>query len=324
MGRDYYEVLGVDRKASADEIKRAYRRLIKKYHPDRNPDDPSAEGRFKEVQAAYDVLGNKEKRAEYDQFGEAAVGHWQTEPTGQRVYTWGSGSQIPYDDLQDLFSAFGGGASGASVFGDLFGGGRARTGRRRKARPTPTPGRDEERVVRLSFEEAVRGTTVEVPVSQDGKKRETLQVRIPAGVEDGKRIRIRGRGGSGRAGGAAGDLYLRCEVGRHPYYRRQGRDIHVDLPVSIVEAALGAKVEVPTLSGPVTLTIPPGTSSGARLRLRGKGIQPPDGAAGDQIVDVQVVAPRSLNETQQRILEQLRDALDQDPREQVRWRTATS
>jgi DnaJ-class molecular chaperone len=319
MGRDYYEVLGVDRTASADEIKRAYRRLIKKYHPDRNPNDPSAEGRFKEVQAAYDVLGDKDKRAEYDQFGEAAVGRWETQPTGQRVYTWGGGSQIPFDDLQDLFSAFGGGGSGASVFGDLFGGGATRTGRRRRAGAQPAQGRDEERVVRLSFEEAVRGATVDVPLHSDGKARETLQVKIPAGVEDGSRIRIRGRGGSGRAGGAAGNLYLRCEVGRHPYFRRDGLDIHVDLPISIVEAALGEKLEVPTLSGPVTLTIPPGTSSGARLRLRGKGIQPPNGTAGDQIVVVQVVAPRSLDETQRQLLEQLRGTLNQDPRSNVRW-----
>ncbi len=321
MGRDYYEVLGVDRTASADEIKRAYRRLIKKYHPDRNPDDPSAEGRFKEVQAAYEVLGNKDKRAEYDQFGEAAVGRWETQPTGQRVYTWGGGSQIPFEDLQDLFSAFGGRGSGASVFGDLFGGAATRTGRQRRAAPPPTQGRDEERVVQLSFEEAVRGTTVEVSVHSDGKARETLHVKVPAGVEDGSRIRIRGRGGSGRAGGAAGHLYLRCEVGRHPFFRREGLDIHLDLPISITEAALGAKLEVPTLGGPVTLTIPPGTSSGVRLRMRGKGIRPPSGTAGDQIVAIQIVTPRSLDPAQQRLLEQLRDSLSEDPRRHVRWRT---
>ena len=318
MGRDHYKTLGVDRNASAEEIKRAYRRLTKQYHPDRNPNDPTAERKFKEVQQAYEVVGDKDKRAEYDQFGEAGVGQWDTDPRGQRVYTWG-GSQIPFDDLQDLFGAFGG---GASVFEDVVNraGGRSRP--RRKARSEPEPGRDIERTVNLSFEQVVTGTTVEIDIPGDGasrRGRQTLDVRIPPGVEDGQRIRIKSKGSPGANGGPPGDLFLVCSVRPHPFFRREGLDLHLDVPVSIPDAVLGAKVEVPTLAGPVTLTIPPGTAGGSKLRLGGKGIRDASGNTGDQIVILRVVPPRTLTDEQRRLFEQLAATMHENPRKGLKW-----
>jgi DnaJ-class molecular chaperone len=318
MGRDFYKTLGVDRNASAEQIKRAYRKLTKQFHPDRNPNDPEAERRFKEVQEAYEVLGDKDKRADYDQFGDAAVGHVETGPTGQRVYTWGSGTQIPVDDLEDLFTAFGG---GASVFGDVFGRGRARTARRRRHKPPPAPGQDVERTVNLSFEQAVHGSNIEVDVTRDGQKRQTLDVKIPPGVEDGQRIRVKGGGMPGHNGGPQGDLFLRCSVRPHAYFQRDGLDILVDLPISLAEAALGAKVEVPTIAGPVEMTVPPATSSGAKLRLRGKGLHNAAGTTGDQIVVIRVVSPKTLTDQQRRLLEEFNESLAENPREHAPWRT---
>ena len=316
MARDYYEVLGVDRSASADEIKRAYRRLTKKYHPDRNPNDASAEQRFKEVQQAYEILGDKQKRAQYDQFGDAGVGRWETDPGGQRVYSWGGTSQIPADDLQDLFSAFGG---GASVFGDLF----SRTGRgarrRREPRRAPTRGQDVERTANLSFDQAVHGTTIEVDVTRDGRTSQTLRVKIPPGVENGQRIRIKGGGRAGHNGGAAGDFYLNCSVRPHPYFRREGLDVYLEAPISIIEAALGTSIDIPTVTGTVQLKIPEGTAGGSKLRLRGRGIRDAAGNTGDQIVVVRVVPPKSLSREQRQLLERLGETLTDDPRAQAQW-----
>lgn len=314
MGRDFYKTLGVDRSASADQIKRAYRRLTKKYHPDRNPDDPSAEQKFKEVQEAYSVLGDAQKRSDYDRFGDAAVGHWDTDPGGQRVYTWGSGAQVPFDDLEDLFSAFGG---GASVFRDFPGRGRRAPGRRKAP---PARGQDVERAVNLSFDQAVKGTTVEMDVARIGPGgRETLDVRIPPGVRDGQRIRLKGKGRPGANGGPAGDLYLACSVRPHAYFRREGQDIYLDVAVSITEAALGTKIEVPTLSGPVEMTIPPGTPGGSKLRLRGRGIAGGDGSPGDQYVVVRIVPPKSLTDEQKELLKRLGESLAENPRRDVPW-----
>jgi DnaJ-class molecular chaperone len=317
MSSDYYKILGVDRRASDDEIKRAYRQLTKMYHPDRNPDDPATETRFKEVQEAYEVLGDKEKRAEYDRFGDAAVGHWDVDPQGRRVYSWGGDSRIPYDDLQDLFGAFGG---GASVFEDLFGGagGRPRTGRRRARPQRARPGQDVQRTVNLSFEQAVHGMSVEVDVTTGGN-RQTIEVKVPAGVEDGQRIRVKGKGLPGQNGGPPGDLYLRCSIRPHAYFRRQGRDIYLDVPVTITEAALGTKIEVPTMDGPVQLTVPSGTGAGAKLRLRGRGIREPSGAIGDQFVVISIVPPEKLTDRQRELLEELSETLEPSPRDELKW-----
>jgi DnaJ-class molecular chaperone len=314
-GRNLYEVLGVKQSASQDEIKRAYRRLAKEYHPDRNPNDASAEGKFKEVQQAYEILGNAEKRADYDRFGEAGVGEWATGPQGQRVYQWGGGSSINMDDLEELMSAFGGGGGPrASVFEQIFGGPRGR-------RAAPQRGADEAGSVSLSFRQAFDGAIVTVQLSKRGDGRnETLDVKIPAGVEDGQKIRIAGRGHTGRHGGPAGDFYLVCRVQRHPYFTRHGADIHLDVPISVCESALGAKIDVPTMGGPVTLSVPEGTASGRKLRLKGRGFPKRGGSErGDQYAIIRVVPSESLTEEQRRLYEKLRDLERHDPRAACKW-----
>jgi len=316
--RDHYEVLGVKKEASLDEIKRAYRSLAKKYHPDRNPNDPSAEAKFKEVQHAYSVLNDPQKRAQYDQYGDVAVGEWQTRPTGERVYQWGGGSSVQAEDLEDFFSAFGGQGArghgvGESIFEQIFSGGR-RGGR---AAPPQQPV-EEHHQVNLTFDQAINGTTLSLRLSRAGKGDETIEVKIPPGVEHGQKIRVRGRG-AGRNGGP-GDIILVCQVGSHPYFRREGADIYFDLPVSVPEAVLGAKIEVPTISGRGTVTLPPGAASGSKLRLRGQGVvKRGTGERGDQYVVVQIVPPKQLSDEEKKLYEQLRTMKGQNPRSQTPW-----
>ncbi len=311
--KDYYEILGVSKSASADEIKRAYRRLAKQYHPDRNPGDPSAETKFKEVQAAYEVLKDQQKRAQYDQFGPAAVGDWRTDPSGQRVYTWSTaGPKISLDDMEDLFSAFGGfGGMGDTrqdgPFADVFR--RGGRGRERRRAPAAQRGQDLEKLVNLSFEQAALGTKIEVDrIGADGR-RQTLTVKMPAGVENGQRIRLKGKGNPGSDGGPPGDLFLKVNVRPHPRLRREGLDLYVDLPLTIAQASLGTKVDVPTLNGTVTITIPKGTDGGSRLRLAGQGIKLAGKPAGDLFVVVRVTAVKNPTQQQERLLRELAETL---------------
>ncbi|MDO8632277.1 MAG: DnaJ C-terminal domain-containing protein [Phycisphaerales bacterium] len=319
--RDHYEVLGVSRSASTDEVKRAYRSLAKKYHPDRNPGDPSAEGKFKEVQHAYTVLIDPKKREQYDQFGDVAVGEWQTRPTGEQVYQWGGGSSVGVEDLEDLFSAFGGrgsGGRGEGVFEQIFGN-SAQRGPSRRAGTAPRSPVDEEHPVELTFDQAVHGTTVTLDLSHGRRGHETIEVKIPSGIEAGQKIRVRGRV-PGRNGGPPGDLILICNVAPHPYFHRDGLDIYLDVPVSVTEAALGAKIDVPTIDGHATVTLPPGTPSGSKLRLKGRGIVRSSAAErGDQYVVVQIVPPKSLSEEQRKMYEMLRESDRQDPRSRCPW-----
>ncbi len=319
--RDFYEVLGVKRDSSREEIKRAYRVLAKKYHPDRNPNDPKAEQNFKEVQQAYEVLGDPKKRADYDQYGEAGVGRFATDPHGHQVYTWGGGSAVNVEDLEDLFSAFGGsrGSGRASIFEEFVGG----FGRRRPTRRAPERGSDEERVLPLSLEQVAHGATVTVRLrSSDNGQQETIEVQVPAGVLEGQKIRIPGRGRVGQRGGAAGDFYLVCSLQPHPYFHRDGSDLSIELPLTVAEASLGARVEVPTLDGPVMVTVPVGSASGTRLRLKGRGL-PRRGASerGDQFVVVQIVPPRAMTKEQRSAMEQLKQSDPADPRAGCPWKT---
>ncbi|NLU20410.1 MAG: J domain-containing protein [Phycisphaerae bacterium] len=335
--RDYYEVLGVPRTASADEIKRAYRKLAKQYHPDRNPGNKSAEARFREVQAAYDVLGDAEKRRAYDQWGHAGVGGgggpggaagWRAGPSGERVYTWRSGGpDIPIEDLDDLIGAFararqGRRGGGGGIFEELFGGFRGRGGRGVQAEEEPPGSRDIEHEIELTFDQAVRGTTLDLrltPTDGHGHS-ENIRVKIPAGVADGQRIRVKGKGQPGGPGMPPGDLYIVTRVAPHPYFRRLGNDIYLDLPLTISEATLGAKVSIPTLAGPTVLTIPPGTPSGAKLRLKGKGVTPAGGKPpGDQYAVVRIVPPKNLTPRQRELLEQFRETGEGNPRENLGW-----
>ncbi len=322
---DLYTELGVSKTATQNEIRSAYRKLAKKFHPDRNPGNKQAEEKFKRVQDAYDILGDEKKRQDYDQFGKAGVGQFVNEG-GNQYYTWGEGTKVKYDDLEDLFSAFGGGGGDdrASVFEQIFGGRGGRTRRTATQPRGPVKGQDVERVVNLTFDQAIHGTKVELDLVYNGRrgeKRQAITVKIPPNVADGQKIRARGKGGPGQSGGDNGDLIIVCRVARHPHFRREGHDIHLDVPISVTEAILGTKVDVPTLHGTITVTIPPGTSSGAKLRLREKGIPAAGNGStpGDQIITVQIEVPNSLDEEGRSAIESVKEALETEPRKKLSW-----
>ncbi len=308
MPRDYYEVLGVSRKATEQELKSAYRKLARQYHPDRNPGDKEAEAKFKEVQQAYDVLSDPKKRQQYDQFGadfEQMAGA-RGGPGGFQ-FRWGGPGQgagnfdfSQFGDAQSLFEQFFGGAAGAAG---------ASGGRRKGRRGQAEFSQDLEQEIDVDFLTAAKGGAIELPSGG-----ERLKLDVPAGVADGARLRLRGQGQSG------GDLYVKVHVRPHAYFRREDRDILVDVPVSVSEAILGCKLDVPTIDGTVTISIPPGTSSGQRLRLRGKGLpSPAGGARGDQYVEVKVMVPKKPDERSRELIEEFAKRNPQSPREGLRW-----
>ncbi len=348
--RDYYEVLGLDRGASEDEIKKAYRRLAMKHHPDRNPDDLSSEEKFKEASEAYEILANGEKREAYDRFGHAGVD----------ASAGGMGGGFD-GSFSDIFS---------DVFGDIFGG--ARSGRSSVQR-----GADLRYSLDLQLEQAVSGDSVEVGIPVlaacedcDGsgakpgtspttcpdcggsgqirvaqgffslqqtcprcrgagkvitdpcrtcggggrvEKRKTLSVKIPAGVDTGDRIRLAGEGEAGLHGGPPGDLYVQIEVREHPIFQREGKHLYCDAPISFADAALGGELEVPTLDGRVKLKIPPETQTGKMFRLRGKGVTPVrGGSVGDLLCRVLVETPVKLDDAQKELLREFKKSLEAD------------
>jgi molecular chaperone DnaJ len=294
LEKDYYADLGVAKDAPAKEIKRAYRKLAQQYHPDTTAGDPDKETRFKVVNEAYSVLSDDTTRAEYDQEREAfARGAYAGAPGGSTQY-------VTVEDLGDLF----GGGSGFGGLGDLFG---------RGARSVSRAGADLEADVSLSFHEAVSGATRSL-ITSNGR---TVAVKIPAGVNDGARIKVAGKGAPGSGGGPAGDLYVRVHAASHPVFGRSGKDLKLDVPITFSEAALGSKITVPTLDGTVTLRVPEGTQSGTRLKVSGKGVATPKGA-GDLIVTVNVVVPTHLDDEQRSLLEKLHDhEADHNPRDHL-------
>lgn len=307
--KDPYKILGVSRSSSRDEIKRTYRRLAKKYHPDRNPDNKDAETKFKEVQAAYEVLGDPKRRAQYDQFGSGGP-----RPDFQ---AWTSGGASPFEGIQFDF-----GDSGdlSSIFEQFFHRPGSRQRSRRASRRPLSRGANLEHTVELSFEEATRGTSREIRLSTGGPegKTERIEFHIPAGVADNQRIRVKGKGHEGPGG--RGDLMIHCRVKPHPYFRRDGNDILLDLPLSLVEAIRGAKIEIPTLDGITRVTVPSGTSGGTKLRLRGKGIQAQRGSkSGDMYVVTSVVVPKKITPGVSELLDALADELNQNPRQGLGW-----
>jgi curved DNA-binding protein len=346
--RDYYEVLGVSRTASADEIKKAHRKLVRQYHPDVNKNNPAATEKFKEVQEAYDVLSDASKRALYDQYGHAGVGAGvgtggrpggpggpggdpfesfrRGRPGRSGAYTWQGGPGVTVEEFDPADFDTGGAFSG--VFEQLFGrgmrgeggpgvgpgpgAGRPRAGRRAAA---PPPANDVEYPVTLSFQQAARGTTLSLQLDR-GSSKETLEVHIPPGVKDGSRVRIRGKGE--QSGTTPGDLFIITRVADHPYFSRDGLDVDLELPVSVYEALLGAKVTVPTLDGPVTLTVPPHTSSGSKLRIKGRGIFRGQ-EKGDQLVAIKIILPRELDDEDRKTIEKLSQKHPINAREDVKW-----
>lgn len=290
--RDYYEVLGVSKNASDDEIKKAYRKLAVKYHPDKNPGDKEAEAKFKEINEAHDVLSDKQKRARYDQFGHAGVG-------GASDGAYGGFSGNPFGGFnyngQTFNFDFGGGGLD-DILGNLFGFGA--TGGRR-----PRRGADYQTAVTLTFEEAIFGTTKTVTV--DGAD---LKVKIPAGIDDGMSIRLRGKGGPAPEGGTEpGDLYVRVRVKPHKSLTREGAIILSEEKIDMVDAALGCEIDVETVDGKITMKVPAGTQSGTPFKLSGHGVPfRADGDRGPHIVTVIVETPKNLSRRQKELLEEFK------------------
>ena len=373
LEKDYYKALGVAKDASPQDIKKAYRKLARELHPDKNPGDAKAEARFKEVSEAYDVLSDDKRRREYDE-ARSLFGAGGFRPGGPG----GAGGTF---DFGDLFSGAGNRAGGGigDLFGGLFGGGGRGTARRGST--APARGSDVETEVTLDFEEAVAGVTVPLQLASPGTCRNcggsgarpgtmprtcpachgvglitrnqgafafsepcrecrgtgqvvddpcpdchgtgvttqtrTITVRIPAGVADGQRIRLGGKGAPGLRGGPAGDLYVRVHVRQHELFGRKGNDLILALPLTFPEAALGTTVRVPTLDRPVTLKIPAGTASGRTFRVRGKGVPRRAGGAGDLLVTVDVAVPRALGAEAREALEKYATAQPDDPRPQI-------
>ncbi|MBL8954888.1 MAG: J domain-containing protein [Myxococcaceae bacterium] len=292
MAEDYYQRLGVNRKASDDEIKKAYRKLAKKYHPDVNPGNKAAEEKFKQIGEAFDVIGDAKKRKLYDEFGEdaAKLGWDEKKAAAYRQYQSprSRGGNAGGDGFHfDFGDAGAGGAQGfdfESILGEMLG----RQGRGGGRRRGPMPGADVTARLQVTLEEAVKGGERSFSLST-GKR---LTVKLPAGVDTGSKIRLQGQGESGEHGGPPGDLFLEIEVAPHPLVRREGDDLYVDLPVTVREAMFGADVGVPTFSGSGVITLKPGTQSGTKVRLKGKGAPSlTGGAPGDFYLVVQVRVP---------------------------------
>jgi molecular chaperone DnaJ len=366
MERDYYQILGVDRKASAAEIKRAYRKLARKFHPDLNPGDKSAEAKFKEIQEAYSVLSDPKKKSQYDQFG--FVGDQPPQGPGQRAYSSG-------------FEGFDFSGTGTSSFADFF---ENLFGRGGRAAPAgPVRGEDLHYTMKIGFEEAVNGSQTRIqlsrlvhcqacqgsghlhpsgktrcpacggsgrahlqrgsmkfattcPVCQGtgtsrgqecrdcrgeglGQKTEFINVKIPAGVDNGSRVRVPGKGNAGPNGGPSGDLFISIEVAPHAIFRREGSHILLKVPVTVPEATLGARIEVPTLQGKTTIKIPPGTKSGQKFRLKQMGAPIPGGRTrGDELIEVTIVPPPADDRRIRELMEELAKISGENPREKMR------
>lgn len=311
--RDFYGILGVSRDASPDEIKKAYRQLAKELHPDRNPGDKASEERFKEVSAAYTVLSDEEKRELYDRFGEMGLREG-FDPEAYEAATQAAGGFGGFD-FGEIFGgaarARGGGGSFEFNLEDLFGG--AAPGRASYVR-APMRGADLESEVTIDFRDAVLGCTRELNLrSAEGER--TIKVRIPAGVRAGGRIRLRGQGGRGVEGGPPGDLLLKVQVEKHPYFSMRGKQLHVKVPVTPFEAYAGAKVSIPTPEGSVQLSIPAGSKNGTKLRLRGKGIQKKGKPRGDLIARLEIALPEPGSEEVEEALAKVQEAFESDPRD---------
>lgn len=311
MAEDYYKTLGVSRNASSEEIQRAYRDLARRYHPDLNPDDKTAKKKFQQVQAAFDVLNDPKKRAAYDRYGSGFESAAAGGPQGGR--TWTRTETVDFSDLfGDRF-----GAEGPGGFADIFKQFRGRSAGGAGPRG-PGRGRDIHYELDVPFATAVLGGQAEISLRRASGKTEKIKVKVPAGIEDGKRIRLRGQGERGPGGGPAGDILIRIHVAPHPCFRRRGPHLEVRVPVTIAEAALGAKVDVPSPRGTISLRIPAGTSSGTKLRIKGQGVSA-NGKVGDLYAEIMIVLPPNLDAEDRRLIEQLAAKHPQNPRTDLRW-----
>jgi len=314
MADDYYATLGVGNSATEDEIRKAYRDLARKYHPDLNPDDAKAKEKFQQVQSAFDVLSDTKKREMYDRYGSAYESMGSGGGGGPQPWPNASGGPNVDINIEDLFGGGGGGG-----FADLFKQFGQR-GRRQQSRPeAPTRGANIEHELTVPFTTAVQGGEAQIAVRRIDGQMDTLQVKIPAGIDDGKKIRLRGQGEDSLDGGPAGDILIKVRTAPHPYFSRQGKRLEVRVPITLKEALEGAKVDVPTPHGTITLTVPPGTSSGKKLRLKGQGVQPKKGSAGDLLAEIQIVLPTELGKEDREQLESILSKYSENPRGDLKW-----
>ncbi len=292
---DYYKLLGVDRSASADEIRKAYRKLARKYHPDVNKEADAAT-RFAEVQEAYDTLSDAEKRKMYDQFGSAGPSSGGFHGDPRWAHATSSGGYGQTVDFSEIFGEAFGGGGGRSPFGGV--------------QQQPAKGQDHTHDITVTFMTALKGGTEEIRIGND-----SVSLSIPAGIESGKKLRLKGKGSPGMMGGPAGDMIVTVTVGGHPQYQRSGLDVEMDVDLNIAEAALGTKVKLPLpLGGTVDMSIPAGVSSGSRLRVKGKGCETTSGKSGDFYAVIHITAPKDVDEETHKLLEELKERLP-NPRE---------
>jgi molecular chaperone DnaJ len=293
MEKDYYAELGVDKDADHKTIKKAFRKLAREFHPDTNRDDDASEARFKEINEAYDTIGDKEQRKEYDHARE--MGYFVGGPAGNQQYVrvedllgdigYGGAGQGRGGSSQDLFGGF----------QDLFGGGRRQ--------PMPQKGQDVSGQITLSFHESLGGPTSEFTVGSN-----TVKVKIPKGVADGTKVRVRGRGGPGANGGPPGDLYVEVRVGEHPLFGRSGKkNLTINVPITYTEAALGAVISVPTLNGTTKIKVPAGTQSGTTMKITGKGVESAK-STGDLLVTIAIAIPTEVSDDEKEALESLQES----------------
>ena len=318
--KDYYNVLGVSKGATADEIKKAYRKLARKYHPDANLDNPGAEEKFKEIGEAYEVLKNPQKRQRYDQLGANWKQYANTgRPGGGKSYSYdfGGGRGFNFENMGGGFSDFfemffGTGADqrfSGSDFGGNFGGGRTGTSSRK--------GQDLQSAIEINLREAYTGTRRSMRLQKEGRTR-TVDVKIPEGIKDGGKIRLAGEGGPGQGGGPGGDLYLTVNISQHNIIKRKGDDLYIEIPVTIKEAYFGGKIDIPTFEGKVDMKLPKGTQSGRTLRLKGKGMPGIKGGNhGNLYVKTRIVFPEKMSSKLKKQFEGFLKEYDENPRDNI-------
>ncbi len=314
MADDFYATLGIGRGATDEEIQTAYRKLARQYHPDLNPEDAKAKRKFQEVQNAFEVLNDSKKREMYDRYGSdfESVERGGPGPGGGNPWANSAGGSGVEINIEDLFGGGGGG------FSDLF----KNFGQRGKPTPrreAPTRGSNIDYELTVPFTTAVLGGEAQIAVQRPNGRTETIQVKIPAGIEDEKKIRLRAQGNPSPNGGPDGDLMIKIKSAPHPHFRRQGKRLDIRVPITLAEALAGAKIDVPTPRGTITLTVPPGTSSGAKLRLKGQGVKSKKGTTGDLFAELQIVLPKEIAQDDREKMKTILAKYAENPRTELKW-----